>query len=186
VRVKDGAGVESEIKIPLSELDPEPIEELKNLKQQGYSWIEVTSADTGTKISGDLVEENEENVTLQVGGETQTVSKSNVKVQATIIDFDENKIVGELVSENEDEVTLIVDGEEQVIDTFDIDEGPTYSRAFGKRLDVTSPMPDNFPLLLSVADMSDLLAFMASLTGATEDTVVEAEVSDVEAEETAE
>ena len=186
VRVKDGAGVESEIKIPLSELDPEPIEELKNLKQQGYFWIEVTSADTGTKISGDLVEENEENVTLQVGGETQTVSKSNVKVRATIIDFDENKIVGELVSENEDEVTLIVDGEEQVIDTFDIDEGPTYSRAFGKRLDVTSPMPDNFPLLLSVADMSDLLAFMASLTGATEDTVVEAEVSDVEAEETAE
>ena len=109
-----------------------------------------------------------------------------MKVQATIIDFDENKIVGELVSENEDEVTLIVDGEEQVIDTFDIDEGPTYSRAFGKRLDVTSPMPDNFPLLLSVADMSNLLAFMASLTGATEDTVVEAEVSDVEAEETAE
>ena len=186
VRVKDGAGVESEIKIPLSELDPEPIEELKDLKQQGYFWIEVTSADTGTKISGDLVEEDEGNVTLQVGGETQTVSKSNVKVQATIIDFDENKIVGELVSENEDEVTLIVDGEEQVIDTFDIDEGPTYSRAFGKRLDVTSPMPDNFPLLLSVADMSNLLAFMASLTGATEDTVVEAEVSDVEAEETAE
>ena len=186
VRVKDGAGVESEVKIPLSELDPEPIEELKNLKQQGYFWIEVTSADTGTKISGDLVEENEENVTLQIGGETQTVSKSNVKVQATIIDFDENKIVGELVSENEDEVTLIVDGEEQVIDTFDIDEGPTYSRAFGKRLDVTSPMPDNFPLLLSVADMSDLLAFMASLTGATEDTVVEAEVSDADAENVAE
>ena len=186
VRVKDGAGVESEIKIPLSELDPEPIEELKNLKQQGYFWLEVTTADTGTKISGDLVEEDEESVTLQVGGETQTVSKSNVKVQATIIDFDENKIVGELVSENEDEVTLIVDGEEQVIDTFDIDEGPTYSRAFGKRLDVTSPMPDNFPLLLSVADMSDLLAFLASLTGATAETLVEAEVSDADAEEVAE
>lgn len=186
VRVKDGAGMESEIKIPLSELDPEPIEELKNLKQQGYFWIEVTSADTGTKISGDLVEEDEGSVILQVGGETQTVSKSNVKVQATIIDFDENKIVGELVSENEDEVTLIVDGEEQVIDTFDIDEGPTYSRAFGKRLDVTSPMPDNFPLLLSVADMSDLLAFMASLTGVTEDTVVEVEVSDLDSVDVAE
>ncbi len=186
VRVKDGAGVESEIEIPLSELDPEPIEELKNLKQQGYFWIEVTSADTGTKISGDLVEEGDENVTLQVGGETQTVSKSNVKVQATIIDFDENEIVGELVSENEDEVTLIVDGEEYVIDTFDIDEGPTYSRAFGKRLDVTSPMPDNFPLLLSVADMSDLLAFLESLTGATAETVVEAAVPDAAAEEVAE
>ena len=47
-------------------------------------------------------------------------------------------------------------------------------------------MPDNFPLLLSVADMSDLLAFLASLTGATEETVVEAEVSNVGAEETAE
>ena len=186
VRVKDAAGVETEQKIPLSELDPEPIEELTNLKEQGYFWIEVTTADTGTKISGDLVEEDGENVTVQVGGETQTVSKSNVKAQATIIDFDGNEMVGELVSENDDEVTLIVDGEEQVIDTFDIDEGPTYSRAFGKRLNVTSPMPDNFPLLLSVADMSDLLAFLASLTGATEETVVEGEVSDAGTDETAE
>lgn len=186
VRVKDAAGVESEQTILLSELDPEPIEELKNLKQQGYFWIEVTSADAGTKISGDLVEEDEGNITLQVGGETQTVSKANVTVQATIIDFDGNEIVGELVSENEDEVTLIVDGEEQVIDTFDIDEGPIYGRALGKRLSVTSPMPDNFPLLLSVADMSDLLAFLASLTGATAETVVEAEVSDTGTEQTAE
>ena len=186
VRVKDAAGVETEQKIPLSELDPEPIEELTNLKEQGYFWIEATTADTGTKISGDLVEEDGENVTVQVGGETQTVSKSNVKAQATIIDFDGNEIVGELVSENEDEVTLIVDGEEQVIDTFDIDEGPTYSRAFGKRLNVTSPMPDNFPLLLSVADMSDLLAFLASLTGVTEETIVEGEVSEAGTDEIAE
>ena len=186
VRVKDAAGVETEQSILLSELDPEPIEELANLKEQGYFWIEVTSADTGTKVSGDPVEGDGENITIQVGGETQTVSKSNVKVQATIIDFDGNEIVGELVSANEDEVTLIVDGEEQVIDTFDIDEGPTYSRAFGKRLNVTSPMPDNFPLLLSVADMSDLLAFLTSLTGVTEETIVESEVSDAEAEEAAE
>jgi ribosome maturation factor RimP len=186
VRVKDGAGVESEIKIPLSELDAEPIEELTNLKDQGYFWIEITASDTGTKVSGDLVEEDSENVTIRVDGESQTVSKSNVKVQATIIDFDGNEIVGELVSANEDEVTLIVDGEEQVIDTFDIDEGPTYSRAFGKRLNVTSPMPDNFPLLLSVADMSDLLAFLASLTGATEETVVEGEVSDAGTDEVTE
>ena len=186
VRVKDAAGVETEQSILLSELDPEPIEELANLKEQGYFWIEVSSADTGAKVSGDPVEEDGENITIQVGGETQTVSKSNVKVQATIIDFDENEIVGELVSANEDEVTLIVDGEEQVIDTFDIDEGPTYSRAFGKRLNVTSPMPDNFPLLLSVADMSDLLAFLTSLTGVTEETIVESEVSDAEAEEAAE
>ena len=173
VRVKDAAGNEEERTILLSELDPEPIEELTNLKGEGYFWIQVTLADTGATINGDLVEEDDESITLQVGGETQTVSKSNVKVQATLIDFDENVIVGELVSENEDEITLIVDGEEQIIDTFDIDEGPTYSRAFGKRLNVTSPMPDNFPLLLSVSDMSDLLAYLASLTGATEPTAVE-------------
>ena len=186
VRVKDAAGVETEQTVLLTEIDPEPIEELANLKEQEYFWIEVTSADSETKISGDFLEEDGENITIQAGGEPQTVSKSNVKVQATIIDFDGNEIVGELVSENEDEVTLIVDGVEQIIDTFDIDEGPTYSRAYGKRHYVTSPMPNNFPLLLSVADMSDLLAFLASLTGATEETVVEAEVSNVGAEETAE
>ena len=180
VRVKDAAGNEEERTILLSELDPEPIEELADLTGKGYFWIQVTLADTGATVSGDLVEEDDENITLQVGGETQIVSKSNVKVQATLIDFDENVIVGELVSENEDEVTLIVDGEEQIIDTFDIDEGPTYSRAFGKRLVVTSPMPNNFPLLLSVSDMSDLLAYLASLTGATDATAAE------EAEATAE
>lgn len=173
VRVKDAAGNEEERTILLSELDPEPIEELTDLKGEGYFWIQVTLADTGATVSGDLVEENDENITLQVGGESQTISKSNVKVQATLIDFDENVIVGELVSENEDEITLIVDGEEQIIDTFDIDEGPTYSRAFGKRLVVTSPMPSNFPLLLSVSDMSDLLAYLLSLTGATDATVPE-------------
>ena len=173
VRVKDAAGNEEERTILLSELDPEPIEELTDLKGKGYFWIQVTLADTGATVSGDLVEEDDESITLQVGGEPQTVSKSNVKVQATLIDFDENVIVGELVSENEDEITLMVDGEEQIIDTFDIDEGPTYSRAFGKRLVVTSPMPNNFPLLLSVSDMSDLLAYLASLTGATDATPVE-------------
>ena len=186
VRVKDAAGNEEERTILLSDLDPEPIEELTDLKGKGYFWIQVTLADTGATVSGDLVEEDDENITLQVGEETQTVSKSNVKVQATLIDFDENVIVGELVSENEDEVILNVDGEEQIIDTFDIDEGPTYSRAFGKRLVVTSPMPDNFPLLLSVSDMSDLLAFLASLTGAIDATVAEGEALDVGTEETAE
>ena len=173
VRVKDAAGNEEERTILLSELDPEPIEELTDLKGKGYFWIQVTLADTGATVSGDFVEETDEDITLQVGGEAQTVSKSNVKVQATLIDFDENVIVGELVSENEDEIILIVDGEEQIIDTFDIDEGPTYSRAFGKRLVITSPMPNNFPLLLSVSDMSDLLAYLASLTGTTDATAAE-------------
>ena len=186
VRVKDAAGNEEERTILLSDLDPEPIEELTDLKGKGYFWIQVTLADTGATVSGDLVEEDDQIVALQAGEETQVISKTNVKVQATLIDFDENVIVGELVSENEDEVILNVDGEEQIIDTFDIDEGPTYSRAFGKRLVVTSPMPDNFPLLLSVSDMSDLLAFLASLTGATDATVVEGEALDAGTEETAE
>ena len=186
VRVKDAAGVETEQLIHLSELDPEPIEELTDLNGKGYFWIQATLADTGASISGDLLEEDDENITLQVGGEPVAVSKSNVKVQATLIDFDENVIVGELVSENEDEITLKVDGEDRTIDKFDIDEGPTYSRAFGKRLDVSSPMPNNFPLLLSVGDMSDLLAFLSSLKGAVDATVAEGELQVEGAEETAE
>ena len=180
VRVKDAAGNEEERTILLSELDPEPIEELTDLKGKGYFWVQVTLVDTGAVVSGTPVEEDDQVIALQAGEETQVISKTNVKVQATLTDFDENVIVGELVSENEDEVILIVDGEEQIIDTFDIDEGPTYSRAFGKRLVVTSPMPNNFPLLLSVSDMSDLLAYLLSLTGATDATAAE------ETEETAE
>ena len=180
VRVKDAAGNEEERTILLTELDPEPIEELTDLKGKGYFWIQVTLADTGAVVSGTPVEEDDQIIALQAGEETQVISKTNVKVQATLIDFDENVIVGEFVSENEDEVILNVDGEEQVIDTFDIDEGPTYSRAFGKRLVVTSPMPDNFPLLLSVSDMSDLLAYLATLTELPAATVTEG------AEETAE
>lgn len=186
LRVKDAAGVETEQQIRLNELDLEPIEELTDLNANGYFWIQATLADTGVAISGDLLEEDAENITLQDGGEPLTVSKSNVKVQVTIIDFDENVIVGELVAENEDEITLNVDGEEQTIDKFDIDEGPTYSRAFGKRLDVTSPMPNNFPLLLSVGDMSDLLAYLSTLTGTVDAAVTEGESQDEGVEETAE
>ena len=182
VRVKDAAGNEEDRTILLTDLDPEPIEELTDLTGKGYFWIQVTLADTGAVVSGTPVEEDDQIIALQAGEDTQVIPKTNVKVQATLIDFDENVIVGELVSENEDEVTLIVDGEEQVIDTFDIDEGPTYSRAFGKRLVVTSPMPNNFPLLLSVSDMSDLLAYLASLTGATDATATATEGTEETAE----
>ena len=47
VRVKDAASNEEERTILLSELDPEPIEELTDLKGKGYFWIQVTLADTG-------------------------------------------------------------------------------------------------------------------------------------------
>jgi hypothetical protein len=145
---------------------------LGNLEGDGYFWLQVTPADRTESISGELVEEDGENITLKVGDADRTISKSNVKVQATVITFDDDEpVVGELVSENDDEITLNIDGSERTIDKFDIDEGPTYSRAFGKRIVVTSPMPNNFPLLLSVADMSDLLAFLSTLTGETGETV---------------
>ena len=58
VRVKDAAGNEEERTILLSELDPEPIEELTDLTGKGYFWIQVTLVDTGTTVSGDFVEED--------------------------------------------------------------------------------------------------------------------------------
>ena len=171
VRIKAADGSESERTILLSEIDPEPIESLDNVKAQGYFWVQATPSDASTPISGDYVEEDDETITLKSGDGTQTVSKSDVKIQATITTFDDDApIVGQLVSENEDEITLSIDGSERTIDKFDIDEGPTYSRAFGKRLAVSSPMPSNFPLILSVADMSDLLAFLSTLTGETGET----------------
>ena len=71
VRVKDAAGNEEERTILLTDLDPEPIEELTDLTGEGYFWIQVMLADTGATVSGDLVEETDEDITLQVGGETR-------------------------------------------------------------------------------------------------------------------
>ena len=107
-------------------------------------------------------------MTLKVGDSNQTLSKTDVKSLMTIVDFDGNEIVGSLVSGSldDDEIVLNVEGSEEVIDTFDIEEA-TFTRAFGKKLLVTSPMPENFPLLLSVSDMSNLLAFLSTLTGET-------------------
>ena len=171
LRIKGANGAEEERTVPLSALDPEPIEALANLEEGGYFWLQVTPADGTESISGELVEEDGENITLKVGDADRTISKSNVKIQATVITFDDDEpVVGELVSENDDEITLNIDGSERTVDKFDIDEGPTYSRAFGKRIVVTSPMPNNFPLLLSVADMSDLLVFLSTLTGETGET----------------
>ncbi|MCZ6678774.1 MAG: c-type cytochrome [Candidatus Poribacteria bacterium] len=165
LRIKAPDGSETERTILFSELEPEPIEELVNLKEKGYFWVQATPADATAPISGELVEEDEESITLKVGDETQTISKSDVKVQVTVTTFDDDEpIVGELVSETDDEVILNVDGAERTIDQFDVDTMES-SRAFGKRLAVTSPMPSNFPQLLSVADMNDLLAFLTTLTG---------------------
>ena len=168
VRTKKASGEEEEHTILLTELDEEPIQELANLQANGYFTLTLTPTDADAPVSGEIVAETEDTVTLKVGDSNQTLSKTDVKSLLTIVDFDGNEIVGSLVSGSldDDEIVLNVDGSEEVIDTFDIEEA-TFTRAFGKKLFVTSPMPENFPLLLSVSDMSNLLAFLSTLTGET-------------------
>ena len=152
-------------------------------QEKGYFWIQITPSDATAAISGDLVEEDDESITLKVGTETQKISKSNVKVQVSVITFDDDEpIVGELVSESEDEIIVNVDGSERTIDQFDIDTTTT-SRAFGKRISVKSPMPSNFPQLLSVSDFNDLLAFLSTLKGAEATETASATGGDAPAEE---
>lgn len=168
VRTKTADGVEEEHTLQLMELDDEPIEDLANLKAKGYFTLTLTPTDADAPVSGEIVEESEDTVTLKVGEENRTLSKVDVKSQLTVLTYDGDEIVGAVVSgtPDDDEIVLSVDGSEVVIDTFDIEEA-TFTRAFGKKLLVTSPMPENFPLLLSVADLSHLLAFLSSLTGET-------------------
>ena len=168
VRTKTADGVEEEHTILLSELDDEPIEDLTNLIPRGYLTLTLTPADADAPVSGEIVSETDETVTLKIGGENQTVSKTDVKMQMTLVDFDEIETVGEHVSGTMDdfEIVLIVDGTEEIYDPFNYDSA-TLTRASGKRLFVTSPMPENFPIILSVADLTNLLSFLSTLTGAT-------------------
>lgn len=169
VKSKVDDGTETEHTILLSDIDEEPIEDLTTLKDDGYFTVTITPVDSDTPISGEIVEETADSVTVKVGEETQTVSKTDVKMQMTLIDFDGIETVGELVSGDldSDEIVLLVDGSEESFDPFDIEEAIA-ALATGKRLHERSPMPDNFPILLSVSDMANLLAFLSSLTGATE------------------
>ena len=183
VRTKTAAGAEEEHTILLSELDDEPIDDLANLKVKGYLTLTLTPMDTDTPVSGEIVSETDETVTLKVGEENQTFSKTDVKSQMTILTFDGDEIVGEVVSGTleDDEIVLSVDGSEVVIDVaFDIEEA-TLARALGKRLRVTSPMPENFPIILSVADLTHLLSFLSTLTGTTAEAAPE-ETADTPAE----
>ena len=155
--------------ILLSEIDPEPIEALTDLAEKGYFWIQVTP-NNSESIRGDLVREDEETLTLKVENPpegVQTVSKSSLKSYVTVTLFDSESLIGTLVSENEDQIVLDINGAKRTIDKFDIDEGPTYSRAFGKRINVKSAMPDNYAQLLSIEDHYNLLAFLSTLTGKT-------------------
>ena len=168
VKTKTDAGTETEHTIRLSDIDEEPIEDLSNLLEKGYFTITITPADSDTPISGEIVDEDADTVTVKVGDQTQIVSKTDVKMQMTLLDFDGVETVGEHVSGSMDDVEIImmIDGTEQSFDPFDIEEIIT-ARAKGRKLNERSPMPDNFPLLLSVEDLANLLAFLSSLTGAT-------------------
>ena len=182
VRTKTADGVEEEHTILFSEFDDEPIEELTNLVAKGYLTLTLTPADADAPVSGQLVSETDETVTLKVGDENRTFSKTDVKMQMTLVDFDGIETVGEHVSGTLDdfEIVLIVDGTEEIYDPFDY-ETATLTRASGKRLLVTSPMPENFPIILSVADLTNLLSFLSTLTGATAEAAPE-ETGDTPAE----
>ena len=176
VRTKAADGTEEEHTILLSEIDDEPIEELTNLKARGYFTLTLTPADADAPVSGQLVSETDETVTLKVGEEKQTFSKTDVKMQMTLVDYDDEETVGEHVSGTMDdfEIVLIIDRTEETYDPFDYQSG-TMTRASGKRLLVTSPMPENFPIILSVADLTNLLSFLSTLTGATAEAAEETE-----------
>ena len=173
VRTKTADGVEEEHTILLNELDEEPIEELTDLQAKGYFTLTLTPADADAPVSGTLVSETEERVTIKINGEDKSFSKTDVKSMMTVVTFDGDEIVGEHVSGtmDDDQIVLIVDGSEETFDPFFDLEEVTFTRASGKKLLVTSPMPENFPLLLSVSDMSNLLSFLSTLTGATAEAV---------------
>lgn len=183
VKTKDDDGTETEHTILLSELDEEPIEELDNLKGRGYLTLTVTPLDADAPISGEIVEETAESVTLKVGDSTQTVSKEAVKQRFRgIMDADGEEVIGELISGDMDseEIVIMVEGSEETYDPFfDFEPNSTmFILGSGKKLHVTSPMPDNFPFLLSVVDQANLLAYLSTLTGSTTEETQSAEASE--------
>ncbi len=173
VRTKAADGTEEEYTILFSEFDEEPIEDLTDLLGNGYFTLTITPTGSDTPVSGAIVEESTDSVTLKVGDENRTFSKTDVKMQMTLTDYDGVQTVGEHVSGtmDDDEIVVMVDGSEESFDPLDIEEVIS-AVASGKRLLVKSPMPDNFPDILMFREMTNLLAFLSTLTGetATEET----------------
>ena len=114
---KRADGVEEEHTLLLSELDEEPIEELSNLQARGYFTLTLTPTDADAPVSGEIVSETADTVTLKVNGEDRTFSKTDVKSQMTVITFDGDEIVGEYVSGSmdDDEIVLMVGRERRGI-----------------------------------------------------------------------
>ena len=169
IKTKAADGTEEEHTILFSEFDEEPVDEeaIINLKAEGFFTLTITPIDSNTPVTGEIIEESADTVTLKIGEENQTFSKTDVKKMMTLIIFDADPVTGEYVSGTmDDEFVLIVDGNEEIIDGFDVEE-EVLAVGSGKRLLVKSPMPDNFPDTLTVTQMADLVAFLSILTGAT-------------------
>lgn len=189
VRTKEVDGTEQEHTILFSEFDDEPIEELVNLQERGFFTLTLTPMDSDTPVSGEIVEESVDTVTLKAGDSTQTISKDSVKKQFRGL-IDDEEVLGEYISGDLDseEIVIMVDGSEESYDPFfDFDvESTMFILGSGKKLKVTSPMPDNFPILLTVADKANLLAYLSTLTGQTEEETSTAETTEDTNEEAAE
>ena len=172
IKTKAADGTETEHTILFSDFDEEPVDEedIVNLQENGFFTLTITPIDSDTPISGEIVEETTDTVTLKVGDETKSFSKTDLKMMMTLTIFDVGETIGEYVSGTMDdnEIVLMVDGSEEVFDTFDVEDA-VKAVGSGKRLFVRSPMPDNFQDTLTVKKMADLIAFLSTLTGTTEE-----------------
>ena len=171
IKTKAADGTEEEHTILFSDFDEEPVDEedIVNLKDKGYFTLTITPIDSDTPVTGEIVEESADTVTLKIGEENQTFSKTDVKRMMTLKIYNADPVVGEYVSGTMDgEFVLIVDGNEEIIDSFDVEEA-VKAVGSGKKLLIKSPMPDNFPDTLTVKQMADLIAFLSTLTGTTTD-----------------
>ena len=148
IRTKAADGTETEHTILFSDFDEEPVEEedIVNLKENGFFTLTITPIDSDTSVTGEIVEESADTVTLKIGEENQTFSKTDLKMMMTLTIFDVGETVGEYVSGSmdDDEIVLMVDGSEEIFDTFDVDGEPVKAVGSGKKLLIKSPMPDNF------------------------------------------
>ena len=184
IRTKAADGTETEHTILFSEFDEEPVDEddIVNLKDNGFFTLTITPKDSDTPVSGEIVEETTDKVTLKVGEETRSFSKTDLKMMMTLTIFDVGEVVGEHVSgtRDDDEIVMMVDGSEEIFDTFDVEED-VLAVGSGKKLLIKSPMPDNFPDTLTVTQLADLIAFLSALTGTTAD---ETASDDIEQSET--
>ena len=57
-----------------SDFDEEPVEEedIVNLKENGFFTLTITPIDSDTSVTGEIVEESADTVTLKIGEENQT------------------------------------------------------------------------------------------------------------------